>query len=77
MDNVTDITPRNAKKIIAAELNKCGLTNRLTARTVSFSDLARCKVVFVEVHNWKPDRVWFTLKEIAIENGFRIISAGD
>ena len=57
---------RNAKAVIKEFLDKRGLPyTRITAKTVSFSDLARGSAVFVQVHGWKPNPAWTELKEIA------------
>lgn len=66
-----EIKPRGAKKIIKAALEERGLSfEKLTARTASFSDLARGNCVFVKIHGWKPDSRWNELKELAKDNGF-------
>ena len=59
-----------AKKIIKAELEKRGLSNRLTARTVDFQDLARDSCVFVCVHDWKPSPLATEIQQIAKAHGF-------
>lgn len=68
------ITVHKAKKIIKAELDRRGLNYKLTARTISFVDLARASCVFVRIHGWKPNPMWSEIKKVAIENGFRIES---
>lgn len=72
MNDIYDISPAKAKKILREELNKRGLDNKLSAKTVSFADLARCKRVFVRVHDWKPNPIWQELKLFSAENGFYI-----
>ena len=67
------MTPREAKKIVASFLNQEGLPyTKLTAKTVSFSDLARRQCIFVKVWGWTPNPAWGTLKEIAVQNGFYV-----
>jgi hypothetical protein len=71
------MTPTAAKKIMAAAMSERGLSfDKLTARTVGFSDLARGQAIFVKVHGWKPNPAWDELRAIAAENGFRIEAAG-
>lgn len=68
-----ETTPSAAKKIIASALLSVGcFPHKLTARTVSFVDLARDNCVFVKIHNWKPSEKWAYLENKAKENGFRI-----
>lgn len=45
---------------------------KLTAKTISFSDLARCDTIFVKIHGWNPDPKWSDLQKIAKQNGFCI-----
>lgn len=67
------MTTHKAKKIIKAELDKRKLPySKLTARTISFTDLAREKCIFVKIHGWEPSKEWNDLKTVAVENGFRI-----
>ena len=67
------MTPHAAKRIIAQAIARAGLPpHRLTARTVSFSDLARDKAVFVTIHGWKPGPLWNDLRSTAHANGFCI-----
>lgn len=67
------MTPNAAKKLIAAELARLGISvNKLTARTINFSDLARATCVFVQLHGWTPNPAWTELETIARANGFRI-----
>ena len=44
--------PRACKQVIAAALAEHGLSNRLTAKTIDFEDLARASMVFVTIHGW-------------------------
>ena len=70
MDN---ITPAIAKRIIATELQRLQLPIlKLTARTVSFSDLARGQCIFVRIHNWQPNPLFEELRKAAVTNGFRV-----
>ena len=67
------MTTNQAKKIIKAELDKRNLPyTKLTAKTVHFSDLARCSYIFVKIHDWKPSPAWRELEQVACDNGFCI-----
>jgi hypothetical protein len=66
------ITINKAKMFVRRELEKAGLNNRITARTVDFTDLARCKRIFVRVHDWKPDPAYETLHKAARLLGFYV-----
>ena len=66
------MTASKAKKIIREKLNQLGLQYRLTAKTVSFSDLARGDCIFVKIHGWKPNPLWDELDKTAKQNGFCI-----
>lgn len=69
-----------AKRIIKAELVNRGLPfSKVSAKTVSFSDLARGESVFVSVKDWDYRRlesaeqsrtIWAELKALAHANGF-------
>lgn len=61
-----------AKTIVKRWLSENGFTNRVTAKTVDFTDLARTSMVFVQVHDWKPDAKWDALKAVARVSGFRV-----
>ena len=65
----------NEKKLLKAELLRLNLQyDKLSAKTVGFSDLARCSMVFVAVHGakgWQPTD-WDTIELFARKNGFRI-----
>lgn len=72
-DRRAEITPAAAKKVIAAALAERDLPfTKLTARTVDFTDLARARCVFVKIHGWQPNPAWTELRQIAVDNGFRI-----
>jgi hypothetical protein len=45
---------------------------KLTAKTISFMDLARGSKLFVKIHNWKPSPLWDELQKVAKDNGFLI-----
>jgi len=60
------------KKIIREKLASLDMDNKLTAKTVGFMDLARANMVFVKVHDWKPNPVANDLELLARTNGFRI-----
>ena len=68
------MTTHQAKKLVKSwlENNVKDTTFKLTARTVDFTDLARGGCIFVKVHGWKPNPLWFNLQNIAKENGFRV-----
>ena len=69
----TKITPHTAKKLLKSELDRLTLPyTKLTARTVSFTDLARENAVFVKIHGWQPNKLWNDLTNFAVKNGFRI-----
>jgi hypothetical protein len=68
----SSVTPMFASSIIKGRLAALGLSNRVSARTVGFSDLARTKEVFVIVHDWKPSPIARELKELARAKGFFI-----
>jgi len=65
-----------AKKLLKGELQRRGVGfSKLTAHTVDFTDLARERMVFVEIHGYEPvmGKVnWPELREFAKANGFRI-----
>ncbi len=61
-----------AKKIVAGVLQEHGFSNKLTARTISFTDLARGNKIFIKIHDWKPNSVWDEIKKKAGEYGFCI-----
>jgi hypothetical protein len=67
-----NMTPNEAKKIIRNKLTELNMINPLTARTVSFSDLARCERIFVHIYNWKPNPLFSELETIAKANGFYV-----
>lgn len=67
------LTPAACKKIIAAELQQLGLPyTKLTARTVSFLDLARDSRVFVKIHGWQPNPALSGVEALAKQRGFRV-----
>ncbi len=67
------MSPRAAKALIADELVRLGLPKyKLTARTISFGDLARDSCLFVKIHNWQPHSSWAQLYALAHDKGFRI-----
>ena len=67
------MTPTQAKKLIQAELVSRSLPfTKLTARTISFADLARAECIFVTIHGWRPNPQWESLRQLAVANGFRI-----
>ena len=66
------ITPHHARKLAKGWLESKGFDNRVSARTIGFSDLARDYAVFVTVHKWKPHKSWNELKQYAKEHGFYV-----
>jgi hypothetical protein len=69
------MTPREAKALVASEMARHDATGTLTARTVSFEDLARASCVFVTVKGFKPGRLVHgagALEAFARERGFRV-----
>lgn len=68
---MSEITPAKAKKIIADYMTLLDLKcERLTAKTIHFSDLARSSRVFVTIHGWKPDPAAQLLKDRGNTHGF-------
>jgi len=67
------MTPRQAKQLVRDRLEAQGLQySRLTARTVDFSDLARCSRVVVTIHGWQPSAAWRDLQAFATGHGFYV-----
>jgi hypothetical protein len=63
---------RQAKKIIKDELDRKKIVyKKLTAKTVSFSDLSRDEMVFVTIHGWTPNVMASHIERIARSKGFR------
>ena len=70
-------TIREAKEIARKALHTQGLTfEKLSARTISFSDLARASCIFVKVHGLGVEisqpNAWDTAKKMCKQNGFCI-----
>lgn len=65
-------SPAACKRVIAQALADAGYDNRLSARTISFEDLAYGEMVFVAVHDWAPDPFFATLEQIGRKLGFRV-----
>lgn len=61
---------REAKKIIQETLTGLGLSNRVTAKTIDFTDLARASCVFVCVHGWEPSPLADEIERTAKAHGF-------
>lgn len=62
-----------AKKIVKEWLERHGMSElKLTAKTVSFEDLARTSCVFITVKGWKPNPLWSELESLARSNSFRV-----
>lgn len=76
------ITPSEAKKVLAAELNRRQFPyTKLTAKTISFVDLARASSIYVKIHGWAftvfqtPEAscdAWAEMKLFAKNHGFFI-----
>jgi len=66
----------NAKQAIREALRALGLSNKVTARTIDFTDLARQRVIFVKVHDWNPNPAAIELEALGQRNGFRIEFSG-
>jgi hypothetical protein len=66
-------TIAQAKKIMVEALKARNLPfTKLSAKTVDFTDLARCECIFVRIHGWQPSPEWSALKAVAKANGFCI-----
>jgi hypothetical protein len=63
------------KKTAAIILKGCGIGfDKLTAKSVGFSDLARADCVFVKAHGLRVNGgAWQLAQAVAREHGFRII----
>ena len=77
METVEPITVHEAKRLVKQALSDRRLSfTRLTARTIDFTDLARCQRVFVTVHGWQWTRQskpqWAEIKLMAGEHGFNV-----
>lgn len=72
----TPVTVSGAKKLIKSALFARGLENKLTAKTIDFSDLTRASCVFVIVHGWRPDPLAADLEKLAREHRFRVTFKG-
>lgn len=68
------MTTGEAKKLIAAELKRRNVSfEKMTAKTVSFSDLARGSGLFVSVKGVPAQttpELWDALRAIAKQHGF-------
>jgi hypothetical protein len=69
----TELTPAACKLIVREFLDERRLPyERLSARTIDFSDLARARVIFVSVHGWQPSPAWEELRALAFKHAFRV-----
>ena len=68
------MTPQKAKKLTAEKLASVGASfTKLTAKSISFQDLARDNCVFITVHGFEGLPVhWEAILRFAKENGFRV-----
>jgi len=65
------MTNPQAKKLVREFLDKHNLPyTKVTARTVSFQDLARDSCIFVTVHGWQPSPLWNEMAALAHQGGF-------
>jgi hypothetical protein len=65
-----DLTPKEASKMLKKRMDELGLDNPVTAKTISFQDLAGTSEIFVIVHDWKPNPLAKKLKEFAEQHNF-------
>lgn len=73
MRSLKAVNARTAARLTRAALIEMGLSNKVTARTVSFADLARAKRVYVAVHDWRTDPYAVTrLYALGRENNFSV-----
>lgn len=67
------MTTARAKTLTADFLATHGVSfTKLTAKTVSFADLARGGAVFVTVHGWTPNSAADAVTAFARAQGFRV-----
>jgi hypothetical protein len=67
------MTPREAAKTLKAELVRRVLPfNKISAKTVEFTDLARARAIFVKIHGWLPSPYADELKAFGKANGFNV-----
>lgn len=66
------MTPQRAKTLLRKFLEDENIGYwRLTAKTVSFMDLARDGKIFVKIYGWTPDAAnYAAVREFAKEHGF-------
>ena len=68
-----EITARKARKLLIDFMTEEGLPfTKLTARTISFQDLARARRIFVKVYGWIPSPDWAKVREFAVAHGFSV-----
>jgi len=73
----TEISVAECKRLLAHYLDEHNLSyDKLTARTISFQDLARASAVFVKIHGLQPGPAWIDLAKFAKQNNF-IVEAAD
>ena len=67
------MTTKKAKKLLVAYLDESGiLFDRVTAKTVKFSNLARCSCIFVTIHGWKPSPLATDIRMFAQRHDFYV-----
>jgi len=68
---------RETKRVTKLYLEELALPyDKITARTVSFCDLARGSCIFVTIHGWTPNSYGEEIRFFAKRNGFRILFKG-
>ena len=73
MRSEAGIGARRAANIIRNRLKELELPfTKVSGRTISFADLARCERVFVTAEGWQPNPVANEIKELAEANGFYV-----
>jgi len=66
------ITTSHARKLTKEWLDSKGFDYKVSARTISFADIARDYAVFVTVHKWKSNKSWDELRKHARKHGFHV-----
>lgn len=67
------ITTHQAKRVVREALERYGLGyTKLTARTVSFTDLARGEALVVTIHGWGPSPDHELVRQAARAQGVQV-----
>ncbi len=70
-----DVTKNEAKKMVIEFLKNRNLPfTKVTAKLISFEDLARDEKIFVTVFNTTNGIWWLELQDLAMKNGFKVVS---